>query len=141
MHRIILALALLFALTGVAAAQNPIPISTNSTIAWDGPANAADVATANGLIYKLYVSVNGSIPAASALPLAHTCGTPVSPDVTASCSAKVPAQSVSALNSLGTVNVELTATAGGTGGIESPKSIPFALTNAPAAPSKGRLTR
>lgn len=134
-------LTLAFLLLASAAFAQPAPVTASSTIAWDAPDNSADVATANGLIYKLYVSVNGSLASGSPLPMAHTCVAPVSPDITASCTAKPPTQSISALNALGTVNVEITATAGGTGGIESPKSVPFALTNPPRAPSKGRLTR
>lgn len=141
LKKTLLVLALLGGLTLDAAAQTTKPpYTTNDEVSWDAPANANDFGTAQGLVYKIYVSVGTTVPAGSVLT--HTCTAPVSPDTVASCKAKLPSGSLSALNTLGLVNVELTATAGsGTTAVEGPKSVPFVLNNPPAAPTKGRLSR
>ena len=68
--------------------------TTSSQFKWDAPTNAMDAADAASFTYRAYVNGSGTGVAVAGV----TCGAPVAPDVTFSCSAPIPSSLLAGLN-------------------------------------------
>lgn len=86
--------SIIVALLLVAAPVSAQTYTTASQFKWDAPSNAMDAADAAQFTTRVYL--NGS--ATGVVLTGVTCGPPVAPDVTFSCTAPVQASMLTALN-------------------------------------------
>lgn len=94
MSTILKSCGILFALLLCASVAQAQTYTTSSQFKWDAPTNAMDAGDAQAFTTRVYI--NGSATGVALTGV--TCGPPVAPDVTFSCSAPVQASMLNALN-------------------------------------------